>query len=228
MRNMVFVLLAVVSWSFFGLGQEKPKVFQLNSSPILGWVFLDLASLNASLKGQGYPAVADNLFVGGARNLILPRGVFGRWSFWASNWYGSLMAHQEDKLSRLTFVWGGAVAEHPLADIMRGSTLSGGLFAGVGIVTLTLLDHRAQSFQDALSRPAGVFLSRWYFTVQPHLCLSLPLFTIKEKDLRTLSLKLSVGYMLTFDNGAWDQEGRALKGPPDRFNGWNIQLSLGS
>jgi hypothetical protein len=33
--------------------------------------------------------------------------------------------------------------------------------------------------------------------------------------------------MLTFDNGAWDQEGRALKGPPDRFNGWNIQLTLG-
>jgi hypothetical protein len=54
-----------------------------------------------------------------------------------------------------------------------------------------------------------------------------PLVHHKEKDLRTVSLKLSIGYMLTFDNDAWDQEGRALKGPPDRFNGWNIQLTLG-
>jgi hypothetical protein len=226
-RNTTFVLLAVVGWSFFGLGQEKPDTLRFAGSPILGWVFLDLASLNAVLKAQGHPTTADNFFVWGGRNTILPQGVLGRWSFDFSNWYGDATAHQGDKLSRLTFVWGGAVAEHPLAGFMRGSELSGGLAVGVGVTTLTLLAHRSQSFEDALSRPASVFLSRWYFSVQPQLCLNIPLFTIKEKDLRTVSLKLSIGYMLTFDNGAWDQEGRALKGPPDRFNGWNIQLTLG-
>lgn len=39
--------------------------------------------------------------------------------------------------------------------------------------------------------------------------------------------EVSVGYLLTFDNGAWDQEGQALPGPPKNFNGWIASLSLG-
>ncbi|MFN4218583.1 MAG: hypothetical protein ACK4HB_04815 [Candidatus Bipolaricaulia bacterium] len=222
-RGLVLVVLAVVGSVFSVFGQESAQTLR---SFGVGWMVLDLAQLNEALQTQGYPALAAALFLWGGGNTALPSGVLGEYSLAVSNWYGSASAQRDDKLTRFTLTWFGGIAEQPLPQIalMRWE-LRAGLAVGVGVANLTVLDHRPTNFSEALRSPAAAFFTRWFFTVSPQLSASFPVITFEKSH--ALLLTLSAGYTLTFDNGAWDQEGRALKGPPANFNGWIVQLSVG-
>lgn len=215
-RGILLVLFMVVGGTLGAWGQELK----------VGWMIFDLTELNGLLGAQGYPTLANDLFIWGGGGPVLLAGVLGEWSVMFSNWYGSTAVRQDDKLTRFALTWSGGIVEHPLLKgVPMPFALMVGLVGGVGVSSLTVLDHRSGSFQEALSSPAAAFFTRWFFTVGPQLSASIPLITFGRE--RALGLKLSVGYILTFDNGRWDQEGRALEGPPDRFNGWIIQIALG-
>ncbi len=222
-RGIVLAVLMIVGGTLGAWGQESAQFFR---SLEVGWNICDLAELNRLLSAQGYPTVANELFIWGGENTVLPTGVLGGWSVTVSNWYGSTAVQRDGKLTRFTLTWFGGVAERPLfKSASMPLTPTAGLIGGVGISNLTVLDHRPEDLQEALRSPAAAFFTRWFFTVGPQLSVSLPLITLGES--RALVLKLSVGYGVTFDNGMWDQEGRALKGPPANFNSWIVQLSVG-
>lgn len=224
-RGILLVLLVIVSSVFSVWGQERAQTLR---SFGVGWTLVDLAQLNEALQTQGYPALTNALFIWGGENTALPSGVLGEWSLKVSNWYGNTATQRDDKLTRFTLTWFGGIAEHPLPkSALTHWELQVGLAVGVGVSNLTVLDHRPTNFSEALRSPAAAFFTRWFFTVGPQLSVRFPVLTFGTDKLHALLLALSVGYTLTFDNGAWDQEGRALKGPPANFNGWIIQLSLG-
>ncbi|MCS6935938.1 MAG: hypothetical protein NZV61_00015 [Candidatus Bipolaricaulota bacterium] len=226
-RSIVLVLLAVVGWAFDGWGQERRGF----TAPTVGWAFLDLSDLNAALHAQGYPRLTENLlFLWGIDTTVIPPRVFGEWSFRISHWQGMVTAKTNDKLTKLVLSRSAGTVEYPLPTMAQDFVkLLAHLSLGVGEASLTVLDHRPASFDEALRKPASGFFTRSFFTVSAGLSVSFPLpeFSRAEKEKSSsFSLKLSASYTLTFDNGAWDQEGRALKGPPDNFNGWILRLVL--
>lgn len=224
-RGLVLVVLMVVGWACGVLGQEEqPRNW---STLHVGWAFLNISDLNRLLEAQGYPRLPESCFIWGVQSTVLPPGVVGDWSFMISNWQGSTSTQRGDKLSRLTLTWAGGRAEHPLpkSALMRWE-LQAGLTVGVGGSSLAVLEHRSASFSEALHSPAAAFFTRWFFTVGPQVSARFTLIRLKLKKPVALMLTLSIGYTLTFDNGAWDQEGRALKGPPDNFNSWIVRISV--
>lgn len=209
-RGLMLVFLVVVGWACGAVGQEEQLRSQ--STPHVGWVFWKVSELNQLLQAQGYPTLPESCFIWGGQNTIVLRG----WSLKIANWHSAATAKSDEKLTRLNLWWFGGLGERALPKLPWDS-----------FVSLAVLDHRPASFAEALSSPAGTFFTRWFFTVSPQLGVRFPLLTFKLDKPVTIRLMLSVGYTLAFDNGAWDQEGRALKGPPDNFNGWIIQLALG-
>ncbi len=218
-RVLVFVFLVVVGWACGAVGQEEQR--RGWSTLQFGWVFWNMSELNQLLEAQGYPTLPESCFIWGGQNTIVLRG----WNLNIANWHGDAVAKSDEKLTKLTLTWFGGSGERALPRLPLGSFVN--LTLGVGIASLTVLDHRPASFAEALSSPAGAFFTRWFFTVSPQLGVRFPLLTFKLDEPITLMLTLSAGYTLTFDNGAWDQEGRALKGPPANFNGWIVQLMVG-
>ena len=222
------VLVAFVALTFVAsatLGQAPPKSITWPSL-FVGWEFVDISQLNVALQNQGYPALPENFFIFGNTYSLLPllQSPLATWTFGIVSWQGSASSKTDRSLARLSFVGSGAFAEyHPSLPPQARYGLAISMVMGVGFTNLFLVREPSASFEDALRSPANVLLSRWFFIVQPQVSISWTVEIVVP-----IPLKLSIGYMLTFDNGAWDQEGRALKGPPDRFNGWNIQLSLGS
>ncbi|MCS6936462.1 MAG: hypothetical protein NZ610_04435 [Candidatus Bipolaricaulota bacterium] len=222
-RGLVLVLFGILLWTFDALGQEM----RIPTRITVGWLFSDLSELNAALRTRGYPELQENFFIWGGEGFIIPPGVMGAWSLRLSSWQGSVVAKRDDKLSRFVLSGSAGTLEYLLSKALPARLeVWASLRLGIGVAALTVLDHRPTSFDEALQSPASASLGRWFLLLGPGISASLPIFKFPGASSVAVALRFSVGYMLTFDNGAWDQEGRALKGPPDNFNGWIVLLAL--
>ncbi len=65
-KSVAIILLVLASMALPVWGQA-PESFSF-TSPLVGWAFFDLSGLNSSLQAQGYPVLAQTLFIWGARN----------------------------------------------------------------------------------------------------------------------------------------------------------------
>jgi len=223
-----FILgLALMITAAPGLAQDEAVEEESESEPIPmaemgmggggalgGWMFLDVAELNADLDAAGYAPFPDGLLLkgGGGGGGLLKGFRFG--GYGAS---GEVYSALGGKRAMLSVGFGGVWLSYGLVS-EASYDLAAGLMIGGGGATLKLTGHQPESFQDAIGRPANTVLERGFFALRPDINLGIQM-------LSWLSLNVSGGYLVTLGD-EWTHDGMALPGPPASFNGWTVHVML--
>lgn len=182
--------------------------------PMPGVVFLNLAGLNERLEANGYAPLPEMVFVmGGGGYGGEVRGL----RFGGLGWGGDAASLKGQKAATLSIGFGGFMVERGLFA-GRGYSLSIGAVIGGGGADLDLLDHRSNSFDEAISNPANTVLTRGFFGFQAYTGLELLL-------LDWIILKVNLGYLWTFGE-PWRQGGLPLVGPPESFSAPLVQVMV--
>ena len=183
--------------------------------PMPGWIMLDLSELSMVLAAHGYaPFPIEGMFTMGGGGW---GGFLQGWRFGGFGMGGETSSSLGDKTAKLSLGFGGFFIGYGLYsgdayDVMVGTLLGG------GGAELSLLDHRSEGFERAITSPPNTVLQRGFFALQPQLSVAFPIF-------EWLSLRVSGGYLLTL-GGSWEQDGQELMGPPANFNAWVVQVMI--
>lgn len=182
--------------------------------PLGGWMFLDIAELNAALESANYAPLPDGLLLkgGGGGGGMLQGFRFG--GYGAS---GEVRSVSGEKTAILSVNYGGFWLSYGLVS-EASYDLSAGVMIGGGGADLRLTDHPPENFADAVGRPADTLLSRGFFALRPDVNVGIQV-------LSWASLNVSGGYLVTFGDD-WSHQGTALPGPPTSFNSWTIQVMV--
>jgi hypothetical protein len=179
--------------------------------PMPGLLFWDLAQLNTILKAHDYAPLPNSLFMMGGGG---GGGLLKGWRFGGGGAGGEASSSLGIKIAKLSVGFGGVLIGYGLSTSDKYD-LTVWLLIGGGGAELTLLDHRSDRFEAAISNSPNTVLKRSFFALQPQVTLGLAI-------LKWLSVRLAAGYLLTLGS-SWDQAGNELAGPPANFNGWTIQ-----
>lgn len=196
---LILLLLATVV-----LAQEEVGG---GGGPALGWLFLDLSSLDEALVAHSYAPLGNGTFIMGGG------GFGGEMSGWRFGGFGrgwGISSTQGEKKAELDIGYGGFAVEYarPLSEKMMLSL--GGLIGGGG-ADLSLLDHRSESFDEAISEPTNTSLERLFLALEPYVSLEFQL-------LEFLRIRLMLGYFWTPLLSDWIQDEKWLPGPPEEFS----------
>lgn len=182
--------------------------------PLLGWLALDVAGLNGILEQNGYrPFGQGMLLKGGAGG----GGQLAGLRFGGMGASGNVTTVRGEKVAKLALGYGGFLLSYGLSS-GKSYDLSIGTLIGGGGADLTLLDHRSESLETAISHPPNTVLKRGFFALQPRASFGLTV-------LPWLSVRVIGGYLLTFGDN-WKQQDVELEGPPRSFNTWAVQFMI--
>lgn len=227
LRTLFILGLALALTAVPGLAQDQAPEEESESEPIPmaemgmggggplgGWMFLDVAELNAALESADYAPLPDGMLLkgGGGGGGLLKGFRFG--GYGAS---GEVYSASGEKRTMLSVGYGGFWLSYGLVS-EASYDLAAGVLIGGGGATLKLTDHQPEDFEDAIARPANTILERGYFALRPDVNVGFQL-------LSWISVNVSGGYLMTF-GGDWSHEGTALPGPPASFNTWTVQVMI--
>ncbi|MCD6321358.1 hypothetical protein J7L84_03830 [Candidatus Bipolaricaulota bacterium] len=173
--------------------------------PGAAFLFWDLSSLNDALAAAGYPTLDGNFLLYGGIGAGGDGTLFGGGGFG-----GSMRAVAGDRSAEVSLGFGAALAEIEVTERERLEAAVGALFGG-GSVDLILHSRSYSGFEDALSNPGDLYLSRGFFSFLPYVSAAF-------RPLEWLGVRVMLGYLLTFP-GPWEEGGTELPGPPRTFGG---------
>ncbi|OGF52696.1 MAG: hypothetical protein A2Z21_03775 [Candidatus Fraserbacteria bacterium RBG_16_55_9] len=214
------VAVAAFCFGLLVMGQEEmPMAMEEEGlgagGPMPGWIMLDLSGLSTVLEAHGYaPFPTEGMFTMGGGGW---GGLLKSWRFGGFGTGGETSSSVGNKAAVLSLGFGGFFLGYGLFSDEAYDVMVGTLIGGGG-AELSLLDHRSESFDTAISNPPNTVLKRSFFTLEPQVSVA---FTV----LKWLSLRISGGYLVTF-GGNWDQSGKELVGPPANFNAWMVQVMV--
>lgn len=193
--------------------RETFLMITLSAGLVMGWLPVDIASLNASLTGQGFPELKDNVVLHGVNGMVK---LSEKLDIGAVALGNATTSVDGDRISKYSFSYGGGLLSYSLQqadfyDFRVGAMLGGGR------ATLFVRDTPNLDFDDAVVNFHQTVVRRSFISIQPQVELVLT-------PIRWLKLRGTAGYLLTLDGG-WEQHGVSLSGPPDSLS--NVIASFG-
>jgi len=177
-------------------------------------LLLDLEGLNQILLANGYGPLDNAVFLLGGGGF---GGLINDVRFGGLGAGGEVSSILGEKVATLSVGFGGFLVERGIFAGDRYSLALGAIVGGGG-ADLTLLDHRASSFEDAIKNPPNTSLTRGFFGIETYVGIDFAL-------LDWIMLKVNLGYLWTF-GGPWKQDGLPLPGPPQSLNAPIIQVMI--
>ena len=211
------LLHGIATLSALGMGdfsmRETFLMIALSAGLVMGWLPVDIASLNSSLTGQGFPELKDNVVLHGVNGMVQLSEKVDIGGIALGNATTSI---DGDRISKYSFSYGGGVLNYSVQqdsfyDIRIGAMLGGGR------ATLFLRENANLDFDDAIVNFQQTVMRRSFISIQPQVELVLT-------PTKWLKLRGTAGYLLTLDGG-WEQHGVSLSGPPDSLS--NVIASFG-
>lgn len=204
--GLILIGLAVVA-------QAAPELQPTDTfSGLTGVVWhADLSGLNDALEQAGYPDLSDFAFLYGQRTTIdlsddLRVGV--------CLLTGETTTSGVRRTARLGLTLGaGSVEWRP-----GGGLTAVGLAVGGGTSAISLVDHRPESFEDALANPFRTEIDRWLYTVTPFV-------SADGAPCDGVTLRLRAGYLFTI-GCAWRAEGVTLPHDMRPFGGPMLEATV--
>jgi hypothetical protein len=219
LKRVLLVSLIAAPLMSAGLFAQSPEpdAFQPDNtfSGVSGAVWhVDLSSLNDALGVAGYPALPSVVaFYGQTSHLGRVDGL--RFGILAG--YGLAASRTSTRRAELSFTLGAGLVEWGSGHGPDAS-IALGLLLGAGSSVLTLINHRPETFDDALNVPFRAELDSWLYTIEPTV-------SAQGKPAPWLAVKLRVGYLLAF-GCSWRIEGVPLDRRPGLLAGPIAEVSL--
>jgi len=170
--------------------------------------------LNETLEDAGYPALPGlSMMYGQESTAGLRDGP--RLGFRVL--YGSARSIAGERISKLSVTLGSGMIEWGFA---RGpaSSVAIGLSVGAGGAVLTLVDHRPETFSDALATPSRAELTRWLYTVEPSV-------SAHGSPVEWLEIRLQLGYLFAFGR-TWKASGAEFEDETGNLGGPIVEASF--
>jgi len=212
----LFVAVALAGGALFAQ-EPEPVPFEpdYTFSGLSGGVWrIGLSPLNEALERAGYPALPPFAFCYGQESIV---GLIDGPRLGISVGYGRTASRVEARRAELRVTLGAGVVEW---GVPRGSnaSIAFGFALGAGTSVLTLVDHRPETFDEALAIPFRSKMDGWLYTVEPSVSAG-------GTPLPGLDLKLRVGYRFAF-GCSWRAEAAPLDRPIDALAGPVLRASF--
>jgi len=208
------ILCAILLTSAAAWGQDEfvpDHVF----TGLSGGIWLaDSSGLNKALEDAGYPALPGfSTMYGQESTAGLRDGP--RLGFRVL--YGSARSSAGERISKLGVTLGSGMIEW---GFPRGpaSSVALGLSVGAGGAVLTLVDHRPETFCDALVTPFRAELTRWLYTVEPSV-------SADGAPVGWLEIRLQLGYLFAFGR-TWKASGAEFQDETGNLGGPIVEASF--
>jgi hypothetical protein len=216
--SLVSILCAVLLTGATAWGQDEPSAAfepDLVFPGLSGAIWLtDFSALNALLDDAGYAPLPRTVPMYGQTSVVGLRDG-PRLGFRVL--YGSAKSRAGERVTELAATLGAGLIEW---GILRGPTASIalGLSLGAGTVVLTLVDHRPETFDDALTAPFRAKLDRWLYTIEPSI-------SAHGAPFEWLDMRLQLGYLLAFGR-TWKAEGAEFGDAATALGGPTVEASF--
>lgn len=206
------IMLMLISCQVMAEELKTPTNAFGGGGPRLGFMNLDLDSLNARLKAEGFDPLDKNIILYGGSGTAGAHGIaFGGWGF-----AGDVVSTKGNKQACLTTNFTGF---HPERYIKFGPlTLSLGVMVGGGSAELTLYDGTATDLDSAVK-------NRYETTLTANGMVIGPTLSARVKFASFIHLQAGAGYIYTTAR-EWKHRDHVLSGLPAIPNGTFFTIGM--